>query len=207
MAKKTETGFSPLDKSGFDVGLKSMVAAGKRLHAIVASMLLQCLWNNLGETKGERHNGVEFANKLHGMLPNGIRKDAVRAHLEKHGNMRFDTKAKAFVYRDNGKSWDYDVLSELDWNESKKEPEPVSMYDFDKLADQAISRMLKLQKQAIEEGIPVVHAERIKALVDALNAARRNEYTSDDVEIRSEDTPSASHGFAKQQERKQSVAQ
>jgi hypothetical protein len=207
-AKVVNAGFTPIDADTFGKSVLSMFSAGKRLHAMISALLLQALWQNMGSgTSGERFNGWEFAQKLYTTLPDGVRKDAVLAHLEKYGNLAYSKKEKRITYRDNGKSWDYDLLSALDWNASKPDPKPISKYDFDSIADAAIQGMLKKQKQALEESIECVHSDVVGVLLRALNEHRASTYKADSEVMLSENIGSLTVGFMKQQDRKESVMQ
>lgn len=99
------------------------------------------------------HGDVQPANRLIDAMQGSLRKDAMVAYLERHGNMAYMTGDKKFAhFADAGQVWDDDYAEELAdgmmWHEAKKAAEPKSIYDV----DAAVEKVLKQIDNAIKGG-------------------------------------------------------
>lgn len=115
------------------------------------------------------HGDVQPANRVLDAMQGSLRKDAMVAYLEKHGNMAYMTTDKKFAhFADAGQVWDEDYADELAegpmWHEAKKATEPNSIYDV----DAAVGKVLKQIENAIKGGKDVKNAALREYLIDAV---------------------------------------
>ena len=90
----------------------------------------------------------------------GVRKNAVVAYLELHGNFQWDKDAKAIKYHRNLEAECKDeeklalTLAQNPWDQAKPEAAITSEYDLDEDVDRIIKRI----KKAVKEGKAIATA-------------------------------------------------
>lgn len=96
------------------------------------------------------HRDTGAANRLIDSIAHHktIRRDSLIAFLEKFGALRWDNASKTLAFRERTDEAVFDdeyvaLMSENQWTEAKKEPEPKSMYDIEDAAAKFIKTMHK----------------------------------------------------------------
>lgn len=128
---------------------KTLARVGKSLAAVrkdIQSLAVTAVGYSL------QHGDVTIGQRLLDTMNKSVRKDSLVAYLEKHGAFAYSkTEKRLMHYKREDVTWDADyeaAISELPWDEAKREPEIVSKYDVSAEFDKFMKRMDKLAGDA-----------------------------------------------------------
>lgn len=137
-----KTPFVAMEKDLLNKEIKAIGKVGQRLNVRIQIAALNACYYSI------QYGDIGFGQRLLKELTSGQRKNSLVAFLEKHGKFQWDKELKDFVFFKR-EDLTADSVGDIveGWWEAVKEPEIVSIRDFDTMATKFLANMEKLIKQ------------------------------------------------------------
>jgi len=167
MSKKETNPFVLLDAAALSKLIKDIVAQRVKFADAVQTAAIQCIAQSI------KHRNVTPANDLYEAVKGPTRRDTLLAYFEKFGQMAWSKAEKKIIFFDVEKmlnkpiAWTEEYAKEVAgtrWENVRKEPEPVSIFDVEQYARKFLNHVAKMLS---DSGITVKHEELYTAMYEA----------------------------------------